>query len=192
MTRAGRNTTTSSPRSTSPSVPAMCRRSLWLARMLEVRGRSHVLGSQLMRMAIEDIGMADPRALEQAVAAQHCVHFLGIPEGDQALAQITIYLAIAQKSDAAYKALNAARAEVQEGTAYPVPMQIRNASTKYMKEWGYGSGYQHAHDFEDALAPMDCLPEALKGRVFYEPTDRALEKRIRERLAEIETIRNRK
>jgi putative ATPase len=161
----------------------------WLARMLEAGEDRLYLARRLMRMAIEDIGMADPRALEQAVAAQRCVHFLGIPEGDQALAQIAIYLALAPKSDAAYSALNAARAEVQSGTPYPVPMQIRNAPARHMKEWGYGSGYQHAHNFSDALTNMECLPEPLKGAEFYKPTDRGVEKRLRERLQEIEAVR---
>lgn len=161
----------------------------WLARMLEAGEDRMYLARRLMRMAIEDIGMADPRALEQAVAVQQCVHFLGIPEGDQALAQITIYLSLAAKSDAAYQALNFARDEVQSGTAYPVPMQIRNAPTRYMKEWGYGAGYEHAHNREQAMTRMECLPEELKGRVFYTPTGRGLEKRIGERLQEIEKFR---
>lgn len=161
----------------------------WLARMLESGEDRLYLARRLIRMAIEDIGMADPRALEQAMAAQQCVHFLGIPEGDQALAQIAVYLAVAPKSDAAYQALNAARREVQTGIAHPVPMQIRNAPTKYMKEWGYGQGYQHAHDFEEALTGMECLPEALLGTEFYKPSDRGLEKRIKERLDEISRIR---
>jgi putative ATPase len=161
----------------------------WLARMLEAGEDRMYLARRLMRMAIEDIGMADPRALEQAVAAQACVHFLGIPEGDQALAQIAIYLALAPKSDAAYKALNAATAEVQKGIAHPVPMQIRNAPTRHMKEWGYGAGYQHAHNQPEALTAMECLPDALAGTVFYQPTDRGWEKRIAERLQEIEKYR---
>jgi putative ATPase len=161
----------------------------WLARMLEAGEDRMYLARRLMRMAIEDIGMADPRALEQAVAVQQCVHFLGIPEGDQALAQIAIYLSLAPKSDAAYSALNAARAEVQHGIPHPVPMQIRNAPTRYMKQWGYGSGYQHAHNFADALTAMECLPEPLKGTEFYKPTDRGFEKRLRERLHEIEEVR---
>lgn len=136
--------------------------------------------------------MADPRALEQAVAVKECVHFMGIPEGDQALAQITIYLALAPKSDAAYGALNAVLAEVRKGRAYPAPMHIRNAPTRAMKEWGYGKGYQHAHEFEDALPDMDCLPDELHGSIFYEPTDRGIEKRVRERMAEIEEIRRRR
>ena len=136
-------------------------------------------------MAIEDIGLADPRALEQAIAAQQAAHFLGIPEGDQALAQIAIYLAVAPKSDAAYAALNQARALVAKGRAEPVPMQLRNAPTKSMKEWGYGEGYQHAHEFEDGINSMPCLPDALRGTEFYHPTTRGTEQRIGERLAEI-------
>jgi len=161
----------------------------WLARMLEAGEDRMYLARRLMRMAIEDIGMADPRALEQAVAAQSCVHFLGIPEGDQALAQIAIYLALAPKSDAAYAALNAARAEVQTGLAHPVPMHIRNAPTRHMKDWGYGGGYQHAHSQPNALTSMDCLPDPLRGAEFYRPTDRGWEKRISERMQEIGNVR---
>jgi putative ATPase len=161
----------------------------WLARMLAGGEDRMYLARRLVRMAIEDIGMADPRALEQAMAAQHAVHFLGAPEGDQALAQLAIYLAIAPKSDAAYRALNKATETVATTTAEPVPMQLRNASTKPMKQWGYGEGYQHAHNFEDAMNSMECLPENLQGTVFYEPTGRGLEQRIAERLAEIRARR---
>src|SRR6202011_6239303 len=128
----------------------------WLARMLEAGEDRLYLARRLMRMAIEDIGLADPRALEQAVAAQQAVHFLGIPEGDQALAQITIYLAVAPKSDAAYRALNQVRELIQKSVADPVPMQLRNAPTRAMKSWGYGEGYQHAHEFDDAVNQMEC------------------------------------
>src|SRR6185436_17694818 len=161
----------------------------WLARMMEAGEDRMYLARRLVRMAIEDVGLADPRALEQAVAAQQTVHFLGVPEGDQALAQVAIYLAIAPKSDAAYRALNKAMETVENTTAEPVPMQLRNAPTKAMKEWGYGQGYQHAHQFEDALNNMSCLPENLRGTLFYEPTDRGLEQKIAQRLAE---IRNRR
>jgi putative ATPase len=113
------------------------------------------------------------------------VHFLGVPEGDQALAQVAIYLAIAPKSDAAYQALNKARALVQATPAEPVPMQLRNAPTRAMKEWGYGQGYQHAHQLADAITQMECFPYALAGTRFYEPTHRGTEARIAERLAEI-------
>jgi putative ATPase len=147
------------------------------------------LARRLMRMAIEDIGMADPRALEQAAAALDCVHFLGIPEGDQALAQLAIYLALAPKSDAAYKALGAALEEVRRSPAYPVPMQLRNAPTRAMKEWGYGAGYEHAHAAAEAMTSMACLPDELRGRRYYEPTDRGVERRLRERLEEIDAVR---
>jgi len=161
----------------------------WLARMLEGGEDRLYIARRLMRMAIEDIGLADPRALEQTVAAQQAVHFLGVPEGDQALAQAVIYLAVAPKSDASYRALNAARETASKATAEPVPMQLRNAPTRPMKEWGYGAGYQHAHQFEDALNTMDCLPDNLRGTVFYEPTGRGLEQRIKERLEEIRARR---
>jgi len=161
----------------------------WLARMLEGGEDRLYLARRLMRMAIEDIGLADPRALEQAVAAQQAVHFLGVPEGDQALAQITIYLAVAPKSDAAYQALNAARGTASQSIAAPVPMQLRNASTKPMKEWGYGADYQHAHQFEDAMNSMECLPDNLRGTEFYRPTERGVEQRISQRLAEIRARR---
>ena len=157
----------------------------WLARMLEGGEDRMYLARRLVRMAIEDIGLADPRALEQSIAMQQAVHFLGIPEGDQALAQAVIYLAIAPKSDAAYKALNAAREKVQNSPAEPVPMQLRNAPTKHMKAWGYGEGYQHAHQAQDAMNTMECLPDNLQGTEFYHPTGRGLEERIAQRLAEI-------
>jgi putative ATPase len=157
----------------------------WLARMLEAGEDRLYLARRLVRMAIEDIGLADPRAVEQAIACMQTVHFLGVPEGDQALAQIAIYLAVAPKSDAAYQALNLARQTVQERTAEPVPLQLRNAPTRSMKEWGYGTGYQHAHQFEDALPAMECLPESLAGARFYEPTQRGLEAKIAERLSAI-------
>ena len=161
----------------------------WLARMLEGGEDRMYLARRLVRMAVEDIGLADPRALEQAIAAQQAAHFLGIPEGDQALAQITVYLSMAPKSDAAYKALNEARTTVLKRPADPVPMQLRNAPTKAMKSWGYGQGYQHAHEFDDAMNNMDCLPDAIAGTHFYHPTERGIEKRIADRLAEIRARR---
>jgi putative ATPase len=115
------------------------------------------------------------------------VHFLGIPEGDLALAQAAIYLAIAPKSDASYKALGAAGADVERSFAEPVPMHLRNASTRAMKEWGYGEGYRHAHDFTDAVSDMECLPPSLAGQRYYHPTERGVEKRIRERMDELRT-----
>jgi putative ATPase len=157
----------------------------WLARMLEAGEDRLYIARRLVRMAVEDIGLADPKALEQAIAAQQAAHFLGIPEGDQALAQAAIYLAVAPKSDAAYRALNAAMETVEKSPAEPVPMQLRNAPTRAMKQWGYGAGYQHAHQFEDAINRMECLPESLKGTKFYEPTDRGVEQRIAARLEEL-------
>jgi putative ATPase len=161
----------------------------WLARMLEAGEDRMYIARRLVRMAIEDIGLGDPRALEQAIAAQQAVHFLGVPEGDQALAQIAIYLSVAPKSDAAYRALNKATETVAKTTAEPVPMRLRNAPTRPMKEWGYGEGYQHAHQYEDALNTMECLPDSLRGTVFYEPSGRGAEQRIAERLLEIKERR---
>jgi putative ATPase len=163
----------------------------WLARMLEAGEDRMYLARRLVRMSIEDIGLADPRALEQAMAAQQCVHFLGIPEGDLALAQLAIYLAIAPKSDAAYRALGAAVADVQGTATEAVPMQLRNAPTRAMKEWGYSAGYQHAHLAEDALTDMDCLPTSLIGKRYYEPTLRGMEQKIHERLEQIRQKRKR-
>ena len=157
----------------------------WLGRMLESGEDRMYIARRLVRMAIEDIGLADPRALEQSIAAMQTVHFLGIPEGDLALGQLTIYLAVAPKSDASYQALNRVMEAVEQRIAEPVPFHLRNAPTRAMKQWGYGAGYQHAHQLEDALPDMECLPESLVGTTFYEPTQRGLEQRISERLEEI-------
>jgi len=161
----------------------------WLARMLEAGEDRLYIARRLVRMAVEDIGLADPRAVEQAIACQQTVHFLGVPEGDQALAQAAIYLAAAPKSDAAYRALNQALETVRTAAAEPVPMHLRNAPTRAMKEWGYSAGYQHAHQFEDALTTMECLPPSLAGKQFYEPTNRGIEARIAERLAAIRRLK---
>jgi putative ATPase len=161
----------------------------WLIRMLEGGEDRLYIARRLIRMAIEDISLADPRALEQAVAAMQAVHFLGIPEGDLALAQAAIYLCVAPKSDSAYRAMNAVHEDVEQTIAEPVPMNLRNPVTRHMKEWGYGQGYQHAHQFEDAIVDMECLPPSLTGRRYYFPTDRGLEKRIGERLEEIRRLR---
>ncbi|MGA3098736.1 MAG: replication-associated recombination protein A, partial [Bryobacteraceae bacterium] len=147
------------------------------------------IARRLIRMAIEDVSLADPRALEQAVAVMQAVHFLGIPEGDLALGQAVIYLSMAPKSDAAYKAMLAIQEDVERTVAEPVPMNLRNAPTRLMKEWGYSQGYQHAHQFADAMVDMECLPPSLAGRRYYFPTDRGVEKRIAERLEEIRRLR---
>ena len=161
----------------------------WLTRMLEAGEDRLYIARRLIRMAIEDIGLADPRALEQAVAAMQAVHFLGIPEGDLALAQVAIYLCVAPKSDASYQAMNAVHEDVEKTIAEPVPMQLRNAPTRDMKAWGYGAGYQHAHQFANAIAGMECLPPSLAGRQYYFPTDRGLERRIAQRLEEIRRLK---
>jgi putative ATPase len=154
----------------------------WLARMMKAGEDRLYLVRRLVRMAIEDIGLADPHAVEQAIACMQTVHFLGIPEGDQALAQLTLYLSLAPKSDAAYQALNQANALIESSRAEPVPLHLRNAPTPLMKEFGYSSGYQHAHNEEGAVTAMDCLPASLKGISFYRPTDRGVENKLSERL----------
>jgi putative ATPase len=154
----------------------------WLARMMMAGEDRMYLARRLVRMAIEDIGLADPKALEQAIACMQTVHFLGIPEGDQALAQLTIYLALASKSDAAYQALNRANSLIQNTKQEPVPFHLRNAPTRLMKEMGYAKGYQHAHKELDTVTDMNCMPETLVSTVFYEPSNRGFEQRLQERL----------
>ncbi len=154
----------------------------WLARMMMAGEDRMYLARRLVRMAIEDIGLADPRAVEQAIACMQTVHFLGVPEGDQALAQLTIYLALASKSDAAYQALNKANSVIQTTKQEAVPLHLRNAPTRLMKEMGYSKGYQHAHKELDAVTDMNCMPDALAGTVFYEPLNRGFEQRLQERL----------
>ena len=161
----------------------------WLARMMESGEDRLYLGRRLVRIASEDIGLADPRALEQCLAAVESFRLLGEPEGDLALAQAAVYLAIAPKSDAVYTALTAAGGDVERTIAEPVPLHLRNAPTKLMKDLDYGKGYQHAHAAEDAQVDMDCLPESLSGRRYYHPTDRGVEQRIRDRLAELRRVK---
>jgi putative ATPase len=161
----------------------------WLSRMLEAGEDRMYIARRLVRMAVEDIGLADPRALEQSIAAMQATHFLGIPEGDLALAQAAIYLAAAPKSDAAYRAMGELTEDVRNSMAEPVPLHLRNAPTAAMKQWGYGAGYEHAHKFEDAIPGMECLPPTLAGRQYYHPSGRGLEKRIGERLEEIRQAR---
>src|SRR5665213_2672320 len=154
----------------------------WLARMMMAGEDRMYLARRLVRMAVEDIGLADPRAVEQAIACMQTVHFLGIPEGDQALAQLTLYLSLAPKSDAAYQALNKANAIIESTVAEPVPFHLRNAPTRLMKEMGYSRGYKHAHKEMDAITDMECMPSSLVGTTFYNPTDRGVEQRLRERI----------
>jgi putative ATPase len=154
----------------------------WLTRMMKSGEDRLYLARRLVRMAIEDIGLADPRAVEQAIACKETVHFLGIPEGDQALAQLTLYLALAPKSDASYQALNRANALIESTRAEPVPLHLRNAPTGLMKELGYSRGYEHAHSQADAVTAMSCLPESIRSATFYEPTQRGFERQLIERL----------
>jgi putative ATPase len=164
----------------------------WLARMLEAGEDPLYVARRLVRFASEDVGNADPQALAIAVAAKDAVHFIGMPEGNTALAQAAIYLATAPKSNAVYRAyLEAADAAARE-VAEPVPLHLRNAPTKLMKELEYGKGYRYAHDEAEGVANMDCLPPAHAGRTFYEPTGRGFEAEIRKRLDEWTRPRSKK
>ena len=165
----------------------------WLTRMLHAGEDPNFLARRLVRMASEDIGLADPNALRLAMAAQQAWHFLGSPEGELALIELAIYLALAPKSNAAYLAYKEALREVKSGTAHPVPMALRNAPTQLMKEAGWAEGQAYAHDDAEAITTMQCLPEALAGKRFYRPTARGWEQRVGEHLqtlrAEIERRR---
>lgn len=161
----------------------------WLARMLEGGEDPLYIARRLVRFASEDIGLADPRALEQAMAARDAVDFIGMPEGALALAQACAYLALAPKSNALYTAYGRALDDVRTTRADPVPLHLRNAPTALMKGLGYGAGYQYAHDLPDQVAAMDCLPVNLRGRRYYQPGETGVEKRVRERLEELERIR---
>jgi len=155
----------------------------WLGRMLEGGEDRLYLARRLVRMAIEDIGLADPHAIEQGIAAMQTVHFLGMPEGDLALGQLAVYLALAPKSDSTYRAMNKVHDVIANTAAEPVPLPIRNAPTRLMKDLGYSAGYEHAHLDPEALTAMTCLPDALAGMHFYEPSERGFEQKLRERLA---------
>ena len=154
----------------------------WLARMLEAGEDPLYVARRLVRFASEDIGNADPQALPLAVAAKDAVHFIGMPEGNTALAQAVIYLATAPKSNAVYTAYAQAAADALSDVAQPVPLQLRNAPTKLMKDLEYGKGYRYAHDEAAGVSDMTCLPAALEGRQYYPPTERGFEKEIRRRL----------
>ena len=156
----------------------------WLARMVESGEDPLYIARRLVRFASEDIGNADPRALTVAVAAKEAVHFIGMPEGNTALAQAAIYLATAPKSNAVYKAYLEAAASAAQEVAEPVPLHLRNAPTRLMKELEYGKDYRYAHDEDAGISDMDCLPPAHQGRAFYQPTARGFEATIRERLRE--------
>ena len=162
----------------------------WLARMLEAGEDPMYVARRLVRFASEDIGNADPRALEIAIAARDATHFLGMPECNTALAQCVVYLAAAPKSNAVYRAYQAAARDALTDVASPVPLHLRNAPTRLMKDLNYGKGYQYAHDTADGVAPMSCLPEHLQQKRYYEPTDRGIETRIKDALERARGLRN--
>jgi putative ATPase len=155
----------------------------WLGRMLDGGEDPLYIARRIVRMAVEDIGLGDPQALPQVIAAQQAVHFLGQPEGDLALAQAVVYLCQAPKSNAVYKAYGAVMRDVAETRNDPVPLHLRNAPTGLMKKLGYGKGYEYAHDLPEGRSDQAHLPENLAGRIYYEPTERGFEALVRERLA---------
>ena len=161
----------------------------WLARMLEAGEDPLYIARRVVRMAVEDIGLAEPNALALCMAARDAVDFIGMPEGNLALAQAVVYLSIAPKSNALYTAYSAVLQDVEQTTAEPVPLHLRNAPTGLMKGLGYGRDYQYAHDTEEKVADMQCLPDSLRDRVYYRPTNEGVEKRIRERLEEIKRLK---
>jgi len=161
----------------------------WLGRMLEAGEDPLYVARRVVRMAVEDIGLAEPNALSLCMAARDAVDFIGMPEGNLALAQAVVYLAVAPKSNALYTAYGEVQSDVERTAAEPVPLHLRNAPTGLMKHLGYGQGYQYAHNLESKVADMQCLPDNLKDRTYYQPTNEGVEKRIRERLEEIKNRR---
>ncbi|MFI5087094.1 MAG: replication-associated recombination protein A [Terriglobales bacterium] len=164
----------------------------WLGRMLEAGEDPLYVARRVVRMAVEDIGLADPNALSLCMAARDAVDFIGMPEGNLALAEAVVYLSVAPKSNALYTAYGSVRADVETTAAEPVPLHLRNAPTSLMKNLGYGAGYQYAHDLKEKVADMQCLPDNLRNRTYYHPTGEGVEKRIRERLEEIRRRRAQK
>ncbi|MHB1021039.1 MAG: replication-associated recombination protein A [Acidobacteriaceae bacterium] len=164
----------------------------WLGRMLAAGEDPMYVARRVVRMAVEDIGLAAPEALNLCLSAREALHFLGPPEGDLALAQAVAYLALAPKSNAVYTAYGAVQADIERTAAEPVPLHLRNAPTKLMKELDYGKDYQYAHDVEGRVADMECLPPSLRGRRYYQPTQEGREKLLAQRMQEIAQIRQRK
>jgi putative ATPase len=160
----------------------------WLARMLESGEDPLYLARRMVRMASEDVGLAEPNALAVALAAKEAFEFVGPPEGYLALAQAAVYLSLAPKSNALYKGYGAVREDLKDTVAEPVPLHLRSAVTGLMGNLGYGKGYQYAHDADEKVTDMTCLPEGLLGRTYYKPTDQGFEARIRQRLEEIRRI----
>ena len=162
----------------------------WLGRMLEAGEDPLYVARRVVRMAVEDIGLADPNALSLCMAVRDAVDFIGMPEGNLALAQAVVYLSVAPKSNALYTAYGVVQHDIEQTAADPVPLHLRNAPTGLMKGLGYGKNYQYAHDVEGKVADMQCLPENLRDRIYYRPTSEGIEKRIRERMEEIKRLRS--
>jgi putative ATPase len=163
----------------------------WLGRMLEAGEDPLYVARRLIRFASEDIGLADPQALTQAVAAQQAAHFIGMPEANLALAQAVVYLATAPKSNALYAAYSNVQQDVESTRADPVPLHLRNAPTPLMRKLGYGRGYRYAHDYQDSQVEQQHLPDAIKDHTYYEPSDRGYERTIKERLSSFLAARRR-
>jgi len=161
----------------------------WLVRMLESGEDPLYIARRLVRMASEDIGLAEPGALAVTVAAMQAADFVGPPEGNLALAQAAVYLSLAPKSNALYTGYGVVKEDLETTRAEPVPLHLRNAPTPLMKNIGYGKGYQYAHDIDDKVADMECLPESLAGRNYYRPTDQGFEARLRQRMEEIRKLK---
>jgi putative ATPase len=161
----------------------------WLGRMLEAGEDPLYVARRVVRMASEDIGLAAPETLNICLAAKDAIDFLGMPEGALALAQAVVYVALAPKSNALYTAYGAVLEDVERTAAEPVPLHIRNAVTRFMKQVGYGKGYQYAHDMDDKVADMDCLPDNLRGRQYYHPTSEGKEKLLAQRIDELRRLR---
>ena len=161
----------------------------WLGRMIEAGEDPLYIARRVVRMSVEDIGLADPNALSLCMAARDAVDFIGMPEGNLALAQAVVYLSVAPKSNALYTAYGDVQHDIEQTAAEPVPLHLRNAPTKLMKGLDYGKGYQYAHDVEGKVANMQCLPDNLHDRVYYRPTKEGIEKRIRDRMDEIKRLR---
>jgi putative ATPase len=164
----------------------------WLARMFAGGEDPLYLARRIVRMAVEDIGLAAPEALNLCLSAKETIDFLGSPEGDLALAEAVVYLSLAPKSNSVYAAYGAVQQEIEQTRQEPVPLHLRNAPTKLMKQLDYGKGYRYAHDEEGRVADMDCLPDSLKGRSYYKPTQEGREKLLAQRMEEIRKIRSAK
>jgi putative ATPase len=162
----------------------------WLARMLEGGEDPLYIARRVVRFASEDVGMADSEALKLSVAAYQACHFIGMPECSVHLTHAVVYCALAPKSNALYAAYGAASRDAQDTMAEPVPLVIRNAPTRLMKDLGYGSGYRYAHDYDDKITDMQCLPDNLAGREYYRPTDQGREAKVREWMLKLEELRN--